>query len=370
MTEGFRYGHSNAPQWQDAARACLAQIGAVPTAANLGFIYVTDYLAPHLGEILALVKAETGIEHWVGSTGVGICSTGHEYLDQAALALMLGAFPQNSFAVVPTLRAPADMAAGLVLGEHPAYFGIVHGDPQNPQVAELVDLFAGKMASGFVIGGLTSSRYQNLQVADEITQGGLSGVVFSAEVAIATCLTQGVSQLGQVHEITECDNNIIVRIDGRPAVEVLQEEIGEMLMRDPKRIAGYIFAGLPVSGSDTGDYLVRSIIGIDLERQLIAVGEYLQPGMQLMFCRRDGASAIEDMQCMLADIKAGYAGTPKGAVYYSCLDRGEGLFGQNSEELQMIHRALGEIPLVGFFANGEISHNRLYGYTGVLTVFL
>jgi small ligand-binding sensory domain FIST len=25
--------------------------------------------------------------------------------------------------------------------------------------------------------------------------------------------------------------------------------------------------------------------------------------------------------------------------------------------------------LVGFFAAGEIAHNRLYGYTGVLTVF-
>jgi small ligand-binding sensory domain FIST len=25
---------------------------------------------------------------------------------------------------------------------------------------------------------------------------------------------------------------------------------------------------------------------------------------------------------------------------------------------------------VGFFCNGEISHNRLYGYTGVLTLFL
>jgi small ligand-binding sensory domain FIST len=26
------------------------------------------------------------------------------------------------------------------------------------------------------------------------------------------------------------------------------------------------------------------------------------------------------------------------------------------------------VPLAGFFANGEISHNRLYGYTGVLTL--
>jgi small ligand-binding sensory domain FIST len=36
----------------------------------------------------------------------------------------------------------------------------------------------------------------------------------------------------------------------------------------------------------------------------------------------------------------------------------------------MIHETLGEFPLVGFFANGEIFNQRLYGYTGVLTLFL
>ena len=42
----------------------------------------------------------------------------------------------------------------------------------------------------------------------------------------------------------------------------------------------------------------------------------------------------------------------------------------DSEELKAIRDRLGDFPLVGFFANGEISHNRLYGYTGVLTLFL
>jgi hypothetical protein len=27
------------------------------------------------------------------------------------------------------------------------------------------------------------------------------------------------------------------------------------------------------------------------------------------------------------------------------------------------------VPLVGFFASGEIAHRQLYGYSGVLTVF-
>ena len=61
---------------------------------------------------------------------------------------------------------------------------------------------------------------------------------------------------------------------------------------------------------------------------------------------------------------------PKGAVYVSCLARGPNLFGDDSEELRQVQTAIGDVPLVGFFANGEISHDRLYGYTGVLTLFL
>jgi small ligand-binding sensory domain FIST len=73
---------------------------------------------------------------------------------------------------------------------------------------------------------------------------------------------------------------------------------------------------------------------------------------------------------MLESIKSGLYRKPRGAVYYSCIGRGVNLFGQDSEELAMIRDSLGDVPLVGFFCNGEISHNRVYAYTGVLTLFI
>ena len=90
-----------------------------------------------------------------------------------------------------------------------------------------------------------------------------------------------------------------------------------------------------------------------------------------MFCKRDGQSAIQDMYRMLNNLKKRIGKQSiKGALYISCLGRGRNLFGQNSEELKMIVEVLGDIPLVGFYANGEIAGNRLYGYTGVLTLFI
>ena len=61
---------------------------------------------------------------------------------------------------------------------------------------------------------------------------------------------------------------------------------------------------------------------------------------------------------------------PRGGVYFSCLGRGPNTFGEQSAELMRIRAALGDVPLVGFFCNGEISHDRLYAYTGVLSLFL
>ena len=59
-----------------------------------------------------------------------------------------------------------------------------------------------------------------------------------------------------------------------------------------------------------------------------------------------------------------------GAIYVSCSGRGGPHFGAPSAELQIIRRALGDVPLVGFFAGGEIARHHVYGYTGVLTVFM
>jgi small ligand-binding sensory domain FIST len=95
----------------------------------------------------------------------------------------------------------------------------------------------------------------------------------------------------------------------------------------------------------------------------------IPPSASIMFCRRDADTAREDMTRMLNSIREGLYSAPRGAVYYSCLGRGASLFGRNSEELRMIESALGNFPLVGFFCNGEISHDRVYGYTGVLTLF-
>jgi small ligand-binding sensory domain FIST len=147
------------------------------------------------------------------------------------------------------------------------------------------------------------------------------------------------------------------------------------------------------TGNFGSDVLVRHIIGLDPSRQGVALADLAEPGMELAFCQRNVQAARADLTRICAEIReelepeemavgtahalgaseAEAAPHPArriaGAVYVSCSGRGGPHFGGPSAELQIVRRALGDVPLVGFFAAGEIARHHLYGYTGVLTVF-
>lgn len=367
----FRIGHAAGGDWRTLCRAVLAQLSPLPQGANIGFVYVTDLLADALGDIADELERQTGIGGWTGTVGLGICATGREYFDEPALAAMVGAVADGGFAQFEVSQSGFALSEGrdgwLGYVEHP--FGIVHCDPRNPHIPALVRKFAETL-DGFMVGGLSSSRTSFAQVAGAPTEGGISGILFSEAVPVATGLTQGCTPLGPVHQVTAREDNVAITLDERPALEVFVEDVGEEAAHDVESLSGTIFAALPVPGSDRADYLVRNLTGMDTERGLLGIGEILETGQTLMFCRRDPEAALGDLTRMLRDLMARSGGPAKGAVYVSCLGRGPNTFGPDSAELKAIEREIGDVPLVGFFGNGEISHDRLYTYTGVLTLFL
>lgn len=381
----FRAAHAVGQDWAHAAKQVADALAAdgLPPAANLGFLYVTDHLAEDLGSILAFLRSRTGIEDWVGSVGIGVIAAGRggetpdphaaaEHFNRPAVAAMVGAFPAGGFRVFgPVARSLGDFRqahGGWVAGHRPI-LGLVHADPRAPQTMEILTALA-EASGAFLVGGLTSSRTAYAQIAERVVDGGASGVLFDEGVAVATGISQGCSPIGPVRRVSEAEDNIIVEIDGRPALDVLKEDMGELLSRDLKRALAYIHAALPIPGSDTGDYMVRNLVGIDPGRGLIGIGAEICEGDPILFTRRDHDAAAADLKRMLAGLAKRTGGAIKGGVYVSCIARGPNLFGEGAREIGMVTEALGPFPLVGFFANGEICRDRLYGYTGILTLFL
>jgi small ligand-binding sensory domain FIST len=417
----FPYGHATHPQWEMAAGLVLAQLRAhmalpeYADAPHLGLLYITDHYATHAQDILSHLSAELPeVTDWAGTVGVGIAANNVEYFDEPAVSVMLCDIAPEHYRVFSGV-APLAHAGGSRGSSFVPHTALLHADANTPDVPELIAELAQRTASGYVFGGLSASRAEVVQFAFSgdgniagqgkamgVFHGGLSGVAFGAEVAMVSRVTQGCLPIAQTHTITSADNNVVLTLDHEPALHVLERDLKINLADKQPAIAKVraTLVGLSAehdpSVKRTGEFdeavLVRHIIGIDPAREAVAVAQPVEVGMRLTFCQRNAAAARADLTRICAEIRealepeemtADLAGALSadthtnphparrmaGAIYVSCAGRGGPHFGGESAELQIVRRALGDVPLVGFFAGGEIAHQELHGYTGVLTVF-
>lgn len=411
----FPFGHATHPHWQMAAGLVLAQLRAqmaLPEYASnptLGLLYITDHYAASAQEILDHLGAELPlVTDWSGTVGVGIASSNVEYFDEPALAVMLCAVPPDQYRVFSGVAPLA--------GSFRPHTALVHADAGTPDVAELIAEMADRTATGYLFGGLAASRGDVVQFAvggdgnmqghgkaGGVFRGGLSGVAFGEGVQLVSRVTQGCQPIAPARSITGADGNLVTELDGEPALDVLLEDLQVTLEQPQAAMAALrkTLVGLTEASADVvtrrgdfgADVVVRHIIGLDPNRRGVAIASKVDEGMRLAFCRRNVEAARADLVRICSEIReelepeelplaaasalaasdALAAPTPvraiAGAIYVSCAGRGGPHFGGPSAELQIVRRALGDVPLVGFFAGGEIARSHLYGYTGVLTVF-
>ena len=414
----FPYGHATHPQWPMAAGLVLAQLRAqmalpgYASSPTLALLYVTDHYASAAQDILDHLSAELpGVTDWAGTVGVGVSANNAEYFDEPAMVVMLCDVPSDQYRVFSGV-------APLNLGFE-AFTALVHADGSTADLAELLQEMAARTATGYLFGGLAASRGQTVQFAASgdgnipghgaakgVFSGGLSGVAFGADVRLVSRVTQGCQPVSALRRVTACERNVVTMLDGAPALDALLDDLGVTLEKPEAALAairatlvGLVRAGdadgsnaLGRVGNFGSDVIVRHIIGLDPGRRGVAVADLLEPGMQVAFCQRNVQAARADLVRVCAEIREELepaelsleavsamampsASVPSpasriaGAIYVSCSGRGGPHFGGPSAELQIVRRALGDVPLVGFFAGGEIARHHLYGYTGVLTVF-
>ena len=412
----FPNAHATHPQWHMAAVLVLAQLRAqmalpqYASAPTLGLLYITDHYADDAAALLDLLRRELPtVTDWAGAVGVGVAGNNVEYFDEPALSLMLCDLPRAHYRVFSGVAPLAHGdAAGVGFAAHTA---LVHADGQTPELADLVAEMAGRTSSGYLFGGGVASRGAQVQLAlpaggegDGVLHGGLSGVAFDAQVELVSRVTQGCQPIGAQAVITAAQDNVVLELDGEPALDVLLDTLGVTLQGDAQAalravratLAGLEDADAPQrqrTGHFGADTRVRHIVGLDATRSGVALGDHVEVGMRLAFCQRNVGAARADLMRICAEIReelspqleeaqalpaAGSAPHAEpaggrricGALYVSCSGRGGPHFGGPSAELQIVRHALGDVPLAGFFAGGEIAAHRLYGYTGVLTVFV
>ncbi|RZI83868.1 MAG: hypothetical protein EOP38_11130 [Rubrivivax sp.] len=407
----FLHAHATHPQADLALSLVWAQLesqGASTMGATLGWCYLSDALATQAEAVLQGLRERLPGVAWVGGVGVGVLASGVEYIDEPALAVMVSTLPNDDFRVysgqqpLPPLPRdgwnPLALHSGVGFVPHVAQ---VHADAATPDLQELISELAGRTRTGYLFGGLSTGRTRSVHLALDplaehgeqakgVWSGGVSGVAFSDRVHLVSRVTQGCQPIGQARQITAATRNVVYELDGEPALHCLLRDlnlttavIANGLPREALPRVRATLVGITDAASDLlehrqsfgADTRVRHLVGLDPQRQGVAVSDLVEVGMQLAFCQRNVTAARRDLVRACAEIREefdpaeGPSRTPAGAIYISCAGRGGAHFGGPNAEMQIIQHALGDIPLVGMFAGGEIARHHLYGYTGVLTVW-
>ena len=424
----FPYGHATHPDWRMAVSLVVAQIrgrmaqGGHARNSSLGIAYFSDHFASHAEALLEALQDEfPEVSDWSGAVGAGVMATHAEYLTEPALAVMLLDLPRHAYRVfsgIAPLRSEEGVPQGASATPSSSHWqqALVHADANLPDLPDLLQELAARTGAGQLLGGLCSGSAAPLQLAwskaleprhSGVFRGGMSGLAFGADAAALQSVTQGCQPIGGRMRITALQDNVLLSLDGRPALEVL-EEIMLVRMDTHPELATRKMRNMQVAlenvdhpqsvyeGQLPPQARVCSLLGVDTRRGGIVLPESALEQKYLRFCQRNWTAARADLLRMCAELReslepahgqpllaggllqsaeaegmpdAGQERAIAGAIYISCTGRGGGYFGAENGELELLHRVLGDIPLIGFFSQGEIAGQQLHRYSGALLVF-
>jgi hypothetical protein len=213
---------------------------------------------------------------------------------------------------------------------------------------------------------------------DEVISGGVSYALLSGEALPGWAISHGMMPIGGERIVTRSEGNVIYKIDGKPAVEVLKEYLPEGALANDRDWMRYAISlaltfKAPIYMKDE-EYVVRGVPGVKMADGSIVVQSEVQEGSSVWLSSRDKEKISTGFDRMAAQIKEQLEGEkPKLVFQFECLTRGKSMF-REQEKLQVLERlrqSVGpDVPWAGFYTIGEIGpvekHNLRHLYTSVV----
>ncbi|HEY5600205.1 MAG TPA: FIST C-terminal domain-containing protein, partial [Candidatus Manganitrophaceae bacterium] len=232
------------------------------------------------------------------------------------------------------------------------------------------------------VGGLASGGrdlgQNGLFLNQKTYRSGMVGVALSGNIQIDTIVAQGCRPIGAPLSITKCDRNLLIEIDHQSPLTLLQELYDRLNEEDQPLMRHSLFIGVAMTpfkeNPSRGDFLIRNLLGKDSKSGALAIGAILREGQTVQFHLRDAATSAEELQWLLTRYQTeGGPRSASGALLFSCLGRGEHLYGKPDHDTSLFQAKIGPIPVGGFFCNGEIGvvggATFLHGYTSCFGIF-
>ena len=372
----------------ESVEAILSQMDG--KSVDLTIIFVSPQFKDKYEEIPKLIRDRISSKHFLGCFGGGIIGGGKEAEQQAAFSMTCANLPDVEIQGIhtDTMKLPDQDTApsvwrewlGVDVEKNPSF--IFLADPFSFQGEEFLAGVDFAYPNSSKVGGLASGAQAQggnaLYLNDKIHNNGLIGLALSGNIGMDTIVAQGCRPIGEPVKVSKCDGTLLTGMDGQPPLELLQSVYEGLDENDKSLVQTSLFLGIEMDplkdNPQQGDFLIRNIMGVEREIGGIHVGTLLREGQLVQFHLRDKAMSAEDLKLMLTRYKANknFKNT-SGALLFSCLGRGQYLYGKPNHDADMFRDHIGDIPLGGFFCNGEIGPvgktTFLHGYTSSFGIF-
>lgn len=378
---------------EDVVQQVLA--GLDGSSADFGLLFISNTFTSDAPRLLPLLAENIQITNLIGCSGGGIIGGDQELEDKPALSLMVGHLPGaqiHTFHLtddsIPDLDSSPDRWYNLIEvdGSNQPSF-IVLGDPFSFPINDFLAGMDFAYPDAIKVGGLASGGSTNILFCDhqgsyQLWRQGIVGAALWGNVTIDAVVAQGCRPIGKALQISQSDRNIILSIENRPPLETLQDLVNGLSESDRTLAEHSLFVGVVMDEfklqPEPGDFLIRNIIGVDPRTGAIAIGDRVRPGQRIQLHLRDASASATDLEGALAAYqKRAKLDHPdqssQAALLFSCMGRGERLYGKTGFDSSVFTQFFGEIPLSGFFCSGEIgpvsNTTFLHGYTSVFGIF-
>ena len=231
--------------------------------------------------------------------------------------------------------------------------------------------------SGDAIGHGAFSVWEN---AKGITQGYCEMRLTNVPYAVGA--THGLKLLSSPRRVTASNQLDILSIANLPAMDSLKSACEKEALFDAEGEIPYhqlmaVYANR-ASHIEHGDYHLASIIIADEVSKTVTLAKPLQVGDWVSWAVRDMDAAQIDLVKTASTLRRQLAAqtnnnAPQFALLFSCLGRGPYLYNGVDQDLALLKTLFPNLPLIGFYGNGEIApirgENELLQYSAVLGLF-
>lgn len=366
-------------------REIKAQLSDV--SLDFGLIFLSPHFTLAATQIVRHIQENLEIDLLIGCTGEGIIGRAVEIEREPAISLLVGHLPSvtlNHFSLEPldwddVLQDKELFYQVLNLTATPK-FCVLMADPFSVPMDKVLDAFNRYLPDTPLIGGMASgarSRGGNILIANQrlLTRGAV-GVAFSGDVDVDVIVSQGCRPIGQPIYVTQAEQNVLYSLEDEVPLLRLQQMLDSVSLEDKQLLrTNGLFVGRAIDHSQEdlgrGDFLIRSLMGVDEQKGTISIGDYIQNGERIQLHVRDASTAVEDLEMMLSPQM--FFGKPQGAMLFSCNGRGTRLYDHPNGDINTIQSVLGGVDLAGFFCAGEIGpiggKSFLHGHTACMALF-